>query len=181
MMSRTIYNLCFSIVILFSVALISPLANAAENWKGTTQTSPIELGTMGGMALYGSSAHWSWLGTAAYLIQPNGWIDDIDERIWAEIQIGPTFFSQNAVSSTGMQYSAHLRWDFTYNQDWTFYALGGLGGFYLPTNLGGNGVKGYPTIAPRFGVGAEFQTKLPMMFRVELSHEFIGAGVAFNF
>lgn len=162
------------------IALLLTLAfsqsSFAENWKGHTDTSPIELGTMGGMSLYGSKASWSWLGTAAVLIQPDGWIEDIDERVWAEIQLGPTFFSLNGLNQAGMQYSAHLRWDFTYDQDWTFYALGGLGGYYLPSMLGGT-----MTVHPRFAGGAEFQTKLAMVFRMELSHEFIGAGVAFNF
>ena len=165
---------CVSIMFLASLSLSS--ASHAENWKGNTQTSPIELGAMGGIAMYANTVHWGLLGSAAYLVLPQGWIDDVDDRVWAEIELGPTFFTSGASSQTGLQYSAHLRWDFTYNQDWTFYALGGLGGFYLPTILGKSFV-----VNPRVALGAEFQTKLPMMFRMEVSHEFVGAGVVFNF
>ena len=163
------------LILLFAFSFIS--SSFAENWKGNTVSSPIEIGTMAGMSLYGSKASWSWLGTGAYLIEPKGWIDDIDDRLWVELELGPTFFSQSGSNQTGMQYAAHLRWDFTMDENWTFYALGGIGGYHLPTAINGGGM----TVNPRFGVGAEYQTKLPLMFRMELSHEFLGAGVAFNF
>ena len=80
-------------------------------------------------------------------------------------------------SQTGMQYSAHLRWDFTYNEFWTFYGLGGIGGFTIPKAFGSSTF----TIHPRFGAGVEYQTKTALMFRGELSGDFMGFGVAFNF
>jgi hypothetical protein len=151
-------------------------ADDGEAWKGHTVTSPVELGVMTGMNLYGSDVNWSLLATGAYLLAEDGWADDVDDRIWAELELGPSFFSVLNDHSTGLQYSAHIRWDFTYNEYWTFYGLGGLGGYFLPDSLGGAF-----TIHPRFGVGVEYQTKTALMFRGELSHEFIGAGIALNF
>ncbi len=167
-----------NLVVLISVlfASFSIFENCySEDWKGKTQTTPLEVGTMAGGSLYGTSANWTWLGTAAFLVLPHGFVEDLDDRVWAEVELGPTFFSEGSGSQTGLQYSAHVRWDFTRDESWTFYGLGGIGGFYPPKTLGGL------TVAPRFGVGAEFQTKISMLFRVELSHEFFGAGVVFNF
>jgi hypothetical protein len=117
---------------------LSTSASAADVWKGHTETSPFELGLMTGMSIYGSSANWGVLASGAYLIQKDGFIDNLDNRVWAEVEMGPTFFSTNGSSHTGMQYALHLRWDFTYNEYWTFYALGGVGGYTLPSTLGGS-------------------------------------------
>ena len=87
--------------------------HAAEPWKGTTKSSPIEVGTLMGLSLYGTDTNWSVLGTGAYLLVPEGWIPDVDERVWVEGEFGPTFFSRSASTQTGMQWSTHLRWDFT--------------------------------------------------------------------
>jgi hypothetical protein len=166
-------------LIKFAFALVFVLNSAfaaEEKWKGNTVVSPIEVGAMAGMNLYGSDVNWSMLGTGAYLIAPTGWADDVDDRVWAELELGPAFFSRGNLSSTGLQYSTHLRWDFTFDSDWTFYGLGGLAGYKLPNLYGGSF-----TIHPRFGVGAQFQTKAAVMFRAELSHEFIGAGLSFQF
>lgn len=149
-----------------------------EPWKGHTLTSPFEFGTMAGMNLYGKDVNWAVLMTGAYLIDDDGWAQDLDDRIWIEVQAGPSFFSSGGVltSQTGLQYHAHLRWDFTYNEYWTVYGLGGFGGYRLPSNFGDT-----LTFAPRFGAGVEYQTKAALMFRGEISADFIGAGVAFNF
>jgi len=164
-------NFLFLMVITCS---ISSHANAAENWKGHTEVSPLELGVMTGLSSYGVNNAWGFLVNGAYLVQPKGWIEDIDDRIWVEGEAGPAFFSGSA--GTGLQYSAHLRWDFTMNEYWTFYALGGLSGYSLPSALGG-----VFSLHPRFGMGVEYQTKTALMFRGELSAEFTGIGIALNF
>ncbi len=148
----------------------------AENWKGNTEVQPIEVSLMTGAALFGSSTNWSVLGTGAYLLKEKGFADDMDDRVWLEGDLGPAFFSTATSTETALQYSAHLRWDFTLNEYWTFYGLGGLGGFVLPKSLNNTF-----TIHPRFGVGAEYQTKTALLFRGEFSSDFMGAGVAFNF
>lgn len=174
---KQLIALALVLISLVSISFsISHSSYAAENWKGKTESPPFEVGGMLGMNLFGDDINWSVLGTGAYLIVPEGWVDDIDERIWAELELGPSFFSAGGLKKTGLQYSGHIRWDFTFNQEWTFYALGGLGGYYLPENFGS-----HLTVAPRFGMGAQYQSKLPMMFRGEFSHEFIGVGLSFNF
>ena len=161
---------------LISSLLFMGSAQAAESWKGKSQMAPVELGLLTGFSLYGSSTNWSVLATGAYLIDDQGFADEIDDRLWLELEMGPAFFGTNHSSQTGMQYNAHLRWDFTLNEYWTFYGLGGFGGFVLPSSLGSSF-----TIHPRFGAGAEYQTKTALLFRGELSADFIGMGVAFNF
>ena len=162
-------------IALLALSLISTKAvHAAENWKGKTEVSPYEFGLLSGMGLFGTEAAWSFLGTASYLIKPEGIVDDVDERVWVEGQLGPSFFPGSI--GTGLQYSGHIRWDFTYNEYWTAYGLGGLSGFILPSGFGSKF-----TFHPRFGVGVEYQTKTPLMFRGEVSAEFIGLGIALNF
>lgn len=146
-----------------------------ENWKGDTQVAPLEVGAMYGLSLFGSDLNPSLLGTVAKKLN-DGILDDVDERLWAEAHFGPTFFSEGSRSATGIQYSLHARWDFTYNADWTFYAVGGAGGFSLPEGFGDKF-----TLAPRFGVGVNYQTRLPLMFRAEVTSNFVGGGIAFNF
>lgn len=166
------------ILILLSVlGVFSNQSFAAEDWKGHTEVSPVEFGVLTGLSLYGTETAWGFLANGAYLVQPNGWVDDIDERIWLEVQAGPAFFSAPAGSTgTGFQYSTHARWDFTMNEYWNFYALGGLGGYVAPGYLGSKF-----SIHPRFAMGAEYQTKSALMFRGEVSAEFMGVGVALNF
>jgi hypothetical protein len=162
--------------LIFTLTFFLSNAQAAEPWKGNTKSPPFEFGMLTGMSLYGTDTNWTVLGTGAYLIVPEGWADDIDDRVWIEGELGPTFFSKNSMSQTGMQWSAHVRWDFSYSEEWVFYGLGGLGGFVLPSSYGGS-----LTLHPRFGVGVEFQTKAVVMLRAELSHELIALGVAVNF
>ena len=165
-----------SILLIFALFATASQSRAAEPWKGHTQVPPIEVGLLTGFSLYGSSANWSVLATAAYLIDDKGFVDDLDNRLWVEVEMGPAFFNSGMSSQTGLQYSAHLRWDFTENEYWTFYGLGGLGGFVLPQSLGSTF-----TIHPRFGAGVEYQTKTALLFRGEISADFAGLGIAFNF
>jgi hypothetical protein len=161
----------------FITTASTSFASDGVKWKGTTEVSPYEFGLVTGLGLFGTQTSWSFLATGAYLIQPKGWIDEVDERIWLEIEAGPAFFSAPAgISGTGLQYSVHGRWDFTYDENWTAYGLGGFSGFALPSSLGSAF-----SFHPRFGVGLQYQTKTPLMFRGEISHEFMGLGVALNF
>ncbi|MBU6152963.1 MAG: hypothetical protein KGP28_01560 [Bdellovibrionales bacterium] len=155
----------------------SPQVHAAgEPWKGKTEVSPVELGLMAGAAIYGKDINWSSLASMAYLLKDQGFLDEIDDRLWIEMELGPTFFSTRNSNETGLQYSTHLRWDFTYNEFWTLYALGGLSGFGLPSSYDSSF-----TIHPRFGAGVQYLTKAALSFRGEVSAEFIGLGIALNF
>ena len=163
-------------ILLTTVFIFSTHSYAAENWKGHTEASQFEFGVMSGLSSYGMSSAWGLLANGAYLIKPTGWIDDIDDRVWLEGQAGPAFFSGSA--GTGFQYSAHLRWDFTMNEYWTFYSLGGLAGYVLPSTMATGSSF---LVHPRFGAGVEYQTKTALMFRGEVSAEFTGVGIALNF
>jgi hypothetical protein len=156
--------------------IFSSTTFASEDWKGHTETSPIEIGALTGFGIEGSDTSWSVLGTAAYLLVPQGWATDIDNRVWVEGELGPSFFDNGGAAHSALQYAADLRWDFTLNEEWTFYGLGGLGGFVLPDYLG----RGF-TVHPRFGVGAEYQTKTSIMFRGEVASDLLALGIAFNF
>lgn len=151
-------------------------ADFSEKWKGRTEVPPLEFGMLGGAAFLGKDVNWSVLMTGAYQIQSEGWADDLDDRVWVEVEAGPSFMSTPVGNQSGFQYSVHLRWDFTYDERWNFYALGGLGGFGLPRGLGSSFI-----LRPRLGAGVQFQTKAALIFRGEVSSEFLGAGFGFNF
>lgn len=163
-------------ILIIALFLGSPTSFAAEPWKGKTQVPPVELGILTGVSFYGSSLPWSVLGTGAVMIDENGFADDIDDRLWIELEVGPAFFSRGGSSTTALHANAHLRWDFSYNEHWMFYGLGGLGAFALPSSMGGDF-----SLAPRFGVGVEYQTKSVLVLRGEVTSTFLGLGVAFNF
>jgi hypothetical protein len=165
-----------SAILVLTSWVIPYQVEAAENWKGQTSVRPIELGLMGGAAIYGNDVSWGVLPSVAYLLKDRAFVSDLDDRVWGEIQLGPTFFYTRNSNQTGLQYSAHLRWDFSYNEIWTFYALGGLSGYSLPASRGGS-----LTIHPRFGTGVQYQTKTALILRGEISAEFIGMGASFNF
>jgi len=171
-LQRTGILFLVSLIILF----VSQSSFAYEVWKGKTEVSPIEVGLMTGASIYGPSTNWGVLASGAYLFKKDGFLDEIDDRVWLEVQMGPSFFSALGSSHTGLQYNAQMRWDFTYNEYWTFYSVGGFGGFVLPDAIGG----GF-NIHPRFGLGAEYQTKTALMFRGEIAGDFMGVGVAVNF
>jgi hypothetical protein len=163
-------------LVLFLGLAFQTTAFANEDWKGHTETSQIEIGALTGVGIEGTDTSWSVLGTAAYLLVPHGWASDIDNRVWVEGELGPSFFNDGGSSHSALQYAAQLRWDFTLNEEWTFYGLGGLGGFVLPDYLGRSFA-----IHPRFGAGAEYQTKTAIMFRAEVASDLLALGIAFNF
>jgi len=165
-----------SLILALCAFCFSKPALAGEPWKGHTEVRPVEVGMLFGGAIFGTELNWSALSTVAYLIEDRAFVPDLDNRIWVELEIGPTFFSTRNSNQTGLQYSTHLRWDFNYNETWTLYALGGISGFGLPKALGSSF-----TLHPRFGVGAEYQTKAALLFRGEVSAEFLGVGIGLNF
>ena len=151
-------------------------AFAGEPWKGQTQVRPVEAVMMSGLSIYGNQTAFGVLAGGAYLIKERHFIGEIDNRIWGELLLGPSFFSTTNSTMTGLQYSGHLRWDINYNETWTAYSVLGLSGYSLPDRLGGSF-----TIHPRGALGAQYQTKTALILRGEVSAEFIGVGVALNF
>ena len=64
----------FSLLI-FSSLFFTKTSLAAENWKGKTDVSPIEVGLMTGTAIYGSSANWGVLASGAYQFNKDGFLE----------------------------------------------------------------------------------------------------------
>lgn len=174
--TRTSKSIPAFVAAILALASELPSAVAAEPWKGTTLARPVEAVLMSGLSIYGSEAAFGVLTGGAYLVKDRHFVGEIDNRVWAEVLIGPAFFSTTNSTLTGFQYSAHARWDVNYNEAWTAYALAGLSGYQLPDRLGGSF-----TVHPRVGLGVKYQTKSALLLRGEVSAEFIGAGVALNF
>ena len=164
----------FALLTAFCFSLSS--ARAAEPWKGNTVARPVEAVLMSGLSIYGNEAAFGVLTGGAYLLKDRHFVGEIDNRVWAEVLLGPAFFSTTNSTLTGFQYSAHARWDVNYNEIWTAYAIAGLSGYQLPDRLGGSF-----TVHPRVALGVKYQTKSALLLRGEVSAEFIGAGVALNF
>ena len=153
-----------------SLLAISEPARAAEDFKGKEDPSEFDLGAMGGMGILDNHVGFELLGTASKKIVHHGFVNDINNSVSIEVELGPLFVS----GGTAFAYSAHLRWDFVKDTEWTFYALGGLGGDITGASLGDR-VELYP----RFGVGAMWKIGQNFNFRGEISHEFVGLGVVF--
>ena len=164
------------ITLLFAHGAVQNTVLAAEPWKGNTVARPVEAVLMSGLSIYGSEAAFGVLTGGAYLLKDRHFVGEIDNRVWAEVLLGPAFFSTTNSTLTGFQYSAHARWDVNYNEVWTAYALAGLSGYQLPERMGGSF-----TVHPRVGLGVKYQTKSSLLLRGEISAEFVGAGVALNF
>ena len=143
-----------------------------EDWKGKPTTTEGSLGGMAGLGVVDGSAGFSLLGTAAKKIVEGGFVKDINNSVWIEVEIGPMWVATTTVAT----YSLHLRWDFQKDRTWTIYALGGLAGV-IPAKSLGNSWE----LFPRFGVGGllNLNDDGNLALRLELSHEFIGAGLVF--
>lgn len=152
----------------------APTAGAVEDWKGTSPTNEFTLGAHTGLAIINDQAGFAVLASAAKKIMNRGFVPDINDQLFVELQIGPVFVQSTTALFCGM----HLRWDFYKDDDWSFFALGGLG--ITQTS------SGFPTggsqsqVYPRFGVGAVWSFADIVAVRLELSHEFIGAGLQFS-
>jgi hypothetical protein len=150
-------------------ALAAPALGTVEDWKGKVDPSDLSLGALAGMGILDSSAGFALLGTLSKKIDYDGWVPDIANSVSLEAEAGPLWVS----GATAFQYSLHLRADFQRDADWTFYALGGLGGNVTPRVLGDRFI-----LFPRFGIGAFYNVAgTSIAIRGEVSHELIAAGV----
>lgn len=143
----------------------------AESWKGPADNAEVHFGALTGLGIIDFNPGFVLLGTASKKIVKNGFVpDDITNSVSIETALGPLFVASTAVFS----YSLHLRWDFEKNQNWTFYALGGAGGYIAGDSFGSNNFM----LFPRFGIGTFFRVNDLLLIRGEVSHELIAAGVA---
>ena len=136
----------------------------AEDWKGKPEDSVLSLGALTGVGLVDQGSGLALFGTVSKKIVNHGFIPEITDSVSVECALGPVFLSVGSA----MIYSVHLRWDFEKDQNWTLYALGGLGG---------NVLSGRSELYPRFGIGAFYKMSGPLNGRVELSHEAILLGL----
>lgn len=147
------------------------LAAEAEDYKSYQPTNNFTLGFGGGLGVVDTRAGFSLIGNAAAKIVKDGFIPEIINPVFLEVEFGPNFVS----GSTFWMYSTHLRWDFVKDAKWTLFALGGFGG-----NIASNKYADRVALHPRFGVGA-FYALEAVDLRFEFSHELITVGVGLPF
>jgi len=156
-------------------ALAEPYGAGPEDWKGLLSTHEWSFAAMPGLGVINSTGGFTLQGALAKRILEQGFAPEINNQVFIEVQAGPFFSSPGSA----FLFSTHLRWDFTLNSDWSFYALGGLGGNVTSASFGNQW-----QLLPRFGTGSvlnlERQTRLPIGIRAELSREFIVVGVQFR-
>lgn len=158
-----------------SHAAASPKAietDSSEDWKGQPDSSEVHLGALTGLAILDFTTGFALLGTASKKIIHHGFINEINDSVSIETELGPVFTQSTAIFS----YSLHLRWDFEMNEKWTFYALGGLGGY-----ITGSTFNNSFAMFPRFGLGTFFRVSDLILIRGEISHELVAAGVTIPF
>ncbi|MBN21207.1 MAG: hypothetical protein CL678_07955 [Bdellovibrionaceae bacterium] len=146
------------------------ISESSEKWKGAPQKKQFTSGGLFGLGVFNGSAAFSGEANFGFKLMNRGFAPDLNNQVFLEVLMGPNFLK----GSTAWRYGAQLRWDFTYDLDWTFYAIGGLGGFFASDDLGGQF-----QFFPRFGVGAFlFFTDL-FALRGEISHEATTIGFSF--
>jgi hypothetical protein len=143
---------------------------SGEDWKTPGLPPLYHFGALTGLGVIDHYGGFTLLGTASMTVMDRGFAPDISNSVAVELEAGPMFTSSHAA----FWYSAHLRWDFQKDEDWTFYALGGLAGNDTPDSLGG-----HFEIWPRFGIGTIWRIDAAISLRAELSHEFMGLGISF--
>jgi hypothetical protein len=156
-----------------SVLFASSIARAdiaTADFKGKDDTSEFGVGALAGMGILDNHAGFALLPTLAKKIVNRGFVPDITNNVWIEVEAGPLFVS----GGTAFTYSAHLRWNFDKDAQWTLYALGGLGGDVTGASLGDRF-----ELYPRFALGAILRVAPNISLRGEISHEFIGLGILF--
>lgn len=154
-------------------------ATATENWKGKPPPGQWMLGGTLGPAIYGSDVRMSFLGSAAVLIKEQGLLDDVNDQLWFEGQAGMIFLP----GSNPLRFNAHLRWDFHKDLDVTLFATGGVGMILSGVGVDKLGItRSYDfLINPRFGLGMFWHIFSPLSMRLELTHDYLGAGLAMTF
>ena len=156
----------FSFVIL---SLFAFNAHAVEEWKGEPTSGNMQLSVLSGLGSYTKHGGFSLVGGAGFKVAPNGFLDDVNEVGVMEFQLGHTFVEGN----DPWPYSFHFRWDFQKNIDWTFFALGGLGGHFGSDHVFSNEW----VIHPRFGVGAiwsPFVERASVRFELDADKALVG-------
>ncbi len=162
MLRRSILG--FSVFCAFFLSFLLPVQ--AEEWKNPSQSLPFLVSFLAGLGFVGSNAGSSFLLNGSYQFLPEGFIPGIADALALEGGLGVY-----APTTTRLLYGLQLRWDFEKNADWTFYAVGGVGGA-RPFSL---------ALAPQFGVGGFWKAWRSAQVRFEVSSRMLGAGVSLPF
>jgi len=161
----------FAPFVLFLFYFSSHAAVSSKPWQGARPAHRFSVGTLAGIGITGAFGGPTLLANAGFVIMPEGLVPDMNNQLLIEIEAGPQFLPGSVL----MPFSGHVRWDFHYDDFWTFYALGGIGGVIKDSSYASQW-----ELFPRFGVGAFWHFFVNFSFRAELSHEFVGLGVAFR-
>ncbi|MEZ4751290.1 MAG: hypothetical protein R3B54_11930 [Bdellovibrionota bacterium] len=156
----------FLLVATFALSLMAQPLRAEEEWKGKPLPTNMSFAAMAGAGVIGGTVGFGLTGAIAFKIAHEGFIPDINDQVFLEFQGGPLFLSPSAAATYGL----FLRWDFHKNEDFSLYSLGGFGGTINPTR-----------VYPRVALGLIYRLSGDFALRAELSHEFIGAGLAIDF
>ncbi|MBC7692063.1 MAG: hypothetical protein H7222_09855 [Methylotenera sp.] len=143
---------------------------AVDDFKGAPANAEVTASAMGGFGLIDTSGGFTVIGAIAKKIVNHGFINDINDQVFLEVEAGPLF----TTGTTAWLYSVHGRWDFKQDDQWTFFAMGGLGANSVSSNRVGDRFSVYP----RLGVGAFWTLPAGLTLRGEISHEVIIAGVS---
>lgn len=151
-----------------SSLMLGVQAHAVEDWKGVSPEQSIQVGAMTGLGLVGSQAGLSLIAQAAKRIVERGFVPDLNNSVWFEIQAGWILFIPGG---SPFAYSAHLRWDFIKDDQWVLYGIGGFGGIAN---------SGAAAFYPRTAVGAAMNltSQSPMQLRFELSQTWTTVGLS---
>lgn len=145
--------------------------SAGEDYKSYNPDIQFTTGFQTGFGLVNTTGGLSILGNIATRILKDGFVPDIVNPVYLEAEFGPMFAS----GTTFWMYALQARWDFVRNKNWTYFAVGGLGGNFFDNSTGD-----HFAIHPRFGVGAFYVTDL-FDYRFQVSHEAVTVGLSFPF
>ncbi len=162
-------NFFFTFIFIITCHFLLQFTYASEekDWQGKGYENRFTASVLAGLVLEESAA-FSPIGVFGYKILDKGFIPDFNDQVFLELFLGPTFFGDR----TNLQYGLNMRWDFHKNYLWSFYLISGFGGSTSRHSL---------PLFPRFGLGSLIHFFELFSFRIELSHEFSGIGVFFQF
>lgn len=164
---RKLWALVFGVGLLAAGPLYS-----AEPWKGRPDSNTTTVGLTGGLGIIDPKVGFALQPSAGFRVLEQGFVPDVNNQVFFEVAAGPVFLSGGSAFS----YSLHLRWDFKKDLDWTFFAIGGLGGHATGSALGDRFI-----LHPRFGLGAFRWIDDHFAIRMEASHELISGGISYGF
>ncbi len=164
-----IQKLSLIALILGFAVLVPSTGYSAELWKGPHFDHHGAFGASSGLGVVDGRAGFALTGQVSAVIQDRGFFPDMTNQLSIEASAGPLL---GLAGTTPFQYGLHLRWDFLYNSNWTFFAVGGLGGAIMTRSF---------ELFPRLGIGAFYRALDYLWIRADISHEWMTAGISVPF